>query len=618
MKPIFFERNRVKRVYRGGLLFGDFLGDAKEDSNYPEEWIASTVAALNKDSTNPLEGLSIPENSGITLKELIESHPQEILGSRENLGVLVKYLDSAIRLPIQVHPDKAFSQKYFQSSFGKVEMWLILATRENASICFGFKERFTKEEFSEAVEASLNNKNALTPYLNQFPVKTGEVYLIPARAVHAIGYGCLILEVQEPTDFTIQPEYWCGDYLLNDYEMYLGLPKSDALDCFDFSVYGQNCIAFSKKEPKLLYDKEGVAKESLISYQDTPCFCVNRYRLQNACLTLDAAPAVYLVTDGCGCLTGCGYERPLKKGGYFLLPHCAKERYRIVTSSYIEIVECNPPIESGKVAIAADTKTDPPSSLNIIKKGFNYSQDGPGNRLVYHLQGCNMVCPWCANPEGLSVEGTTVTEKNTLLDALTTRCSFKTYSLDELETEALDSRCLFMDGGGVTFSGGEPTLQFQPLKKLLARLHAQGIHTTIETNGSNPRLPELFPFLDMVIIDLKHIDDAIHHKTVGLSNTATKENIRAASRLHTNVLIRTPLINGFNTAAEYPKQFCEFYKTCNTENLRFELLAYHEFGKEKWEACGLPYQIHNGFIAEDIRALYEKTYREAGLQVVRT
>ena len=100
-QPVFFEKNRVRRVYTGGKLMGEFLGIPEEDGFFPEEWIASTVSALNKDSTDPKEGLSIVEGSKITLKELLSESPEEMLGNRREWGVLVKFLDSAVRLPVQ-------------------------------------------------------------------------------------------------------------------------------------------------------------------------------------------------------------------------------------------------------------------------------------------------------------------------------------------------------------------------------------------------------------------------------------------------------------------------------------------------------------------------------------
>ena len=123
--------------------------------------------------------------------------------------------------------------------------------------------------------------------------------------------------------------------------------------------------------------------------------------------------------------------------------------------------------------------------LRIFQKGFNYSQDGPGNRLVYHLQGCNLRCPWCANPEGLSVEGG------------------ERYPVEVLVQEVLRSRAMFFDGGGVTLTGGEVTLQFDALKELLMCLHAEGVSACIETNGCSPRLPELFGLLDTTALDIR-------------------------------------------------------------------------------------------------------------------
>ena len=86
---IFFRRNRVFRVYLGGKLFHDFMGDAPEDGFYPEEWIASSVRAINPGHTDPLEGISICEENGMPFSELLSTYKQECLGEREDLGVLV-------------------------------------------------------------------------------------------------------------------------------------------------------------------------------------------------------------------------------------------------------------------------------------------------------------------------------------------------------------------------------------------------------------------------------------------------------------------------------------------------------------------------------------------------
>ena len=94
-RPVFFDRNRVYRVYLGGKLFHDFLGDAPEDGFYPEEWVASTVHAMNAVSKGPFEGISMIEGTDLPFTKLLEEHRKDCLGSRKTLGVLVKYLAAA-------------------------------------------------------------------------------------------------------------------------------------------------------------------------------------------------------------------------------------------------------------------------------------------------------------------------------------------------------------------------------------------------------------------------------------------------------------------------------------------------------------------------------------------
>lgn len=174
----------------------------------------------------------------------------------------------------------------------------------------------------------------------------------------------------------------------------------------------------------------------------------------------------------------------------------------------------------------------------IFQKGFNFSQDGPGNRLVYHLCGCNLRCPWCSNPEGFSFE------------------NGKKHTVDEIVLEVLRSKAMMFDNGGVTFTGGEATIQFDELKEALIKLKENNINTCIETNGINDRLSELFPYLDLLIMDIKHYNPVIHKKVTGLANESTLKN--AVSRINSNqpLLLRIPLIGGFNSSVSDAKKFC--------------------------------------------------------------
>lgn len=240
--------------------------------------------------------------------------------------------------------------------------------------------------------------------------------------------------------------------------------------------------------------------------------------------------------------------------------------------------------------------------LRIFQKGFNYSQDGPGNRLVYHLQGCNLRCPWCANPEGLSVEGG------------------ERYPVEALVQEVLRSRAMFFDGGGVTLTGGEVTLQFDALKELLTRLHAEGVSACIETNGCSPRLPELFGLLDTLIMDVKHYDPEIHRAVTGASCAQTFQNIRAALEAGQKLALRIPVIGGFNASAEDAEGFAQRLTELGVPGrATVELLAYHEYGKSKYEQLGLPYRMtEQARVNKEILQRLSQRLQQAGIQMIHT
>lgn len=333
--PIFFEKNRVARVYTGGKLLGDFLGDGSSDGFYPEEWIASAVRAINKGSDDPKEGVSKPIGSDLYFDELLMHNKYEMLGPQGKLRILVKYLDSAIRLPAQAHPDKDFSRAHFHSEYGKTESWIILGMRENARIFFGFKDGVDEKVFRQAIADSEFDKDAMEKLMKSISPKVGDVFLVPAKTVHAIGAGCLILEVQEPTDFTIQPERWCGDYKLSDDEMYLGIAPDDAVKCFGF---GEQPSA--KVEPKTVYEEKGVKVECLIDRTLTPCFVINRIKCDGGSYPMNVKDsyAVYIVTAGEGEIIGEDYRHSLRQGDYFFLPYASMGQFAVQGS--LEIVEC--------------------------------------------------------------------------------------------------------------------------------------------------------------------------------------------------------------------------------------------------------------------------------------
>lgn len=234
--------------------------------------------------------------------------------------------------------------------------------------------------------------------------------------------------------------------------------------------------------------------------------------------------------------------------------------------------------------------------MKILQKGFNYSQDGPGNRLVYHLQGCNFACRWCSNADSIPLENPKA----------------KDYSVDEIFDEIMRSRMMFFDGGGVTFTGGEACMQADELIELLIRLKENGIHTAIETNGSIPALRDIAEYIDYLIVDLKHCDDEQHKKWVGRSNISVKENIEFFLEQGRQIHIRIPVIHGVN---DEPKGFADYFSRFDTSNAVFEFLAYHEYGKDKWKG---EYKIENGFVTPETIKKFTDIFKEHGLKTVST
>ena len=233
--------------------------------------------------------------------------------------------------------------------------------------------------------------------------------------------------------------------------------------------------------------------------------------------------------------------------------------------------------------------------MRIFGKGFNFSQDGPGNRLVYHLSGCNMKCIWCSNADGMSAK------------------AGEERSVEDVLREIKSCKPMFFSGGGVTFTGGEATVQFDELLCLLKLLKAEGINTALETNATHPRLPVLSEYIDYLIMDFKHHDSDLLQKYTGVGNARVKENFEHFCRNGRQLHVRIPLINNINT--QYPEKFAQYFASQNTENVVFEFLAYHEYGKEKWET---EYLVKDGFVDQATLQKFKDVFNAYGLKTITT
>lgn len=214
--------------------------------------------------------------------------------------------------------------------------------------------------------------------------------------------------------------------------------------------------------------------------------------------------------------------------------------------------------------------------------------DGPGIRVTFFMKGCPLDCWWCHNPEGISHDASTVERVDRIGDRefKSTESVGKEYSPEELLAIAKKER-IFMDqsGGGVTFSGGEPTLQFDFLLEALQLMKKAGINTAVDTSGyvSAKNLKMLIPFTDLFLFDIKNLDSIVHKKYTGVDNKLILSNLDMLLDSGANVMIRIPVIPGISDNIAYMERLRQFIIEKKSDTIReINLLPYHKTGSSKY------------------------------------
>ena len=208
------------------------------------------------------------------------------------------------------------------------------------------------------------------------------------------------------------------------------------------------------------------------------------------------------------------------------------------------------------------------------------SVDGPGVRFVIFLAGCPMRCQFCHNPDTWNIQ---VGDQK---------------SADDILEQALRYRPYWKDGGGITVSGGEPLLQMDFMIELFQKAKEKGVNTTIDTSGVSftreepffGKFNELMKYTDLLLVDIKHIDDGQHKILTGHTNENILDMARYQSENSKPVWIRHVLVPERNDQDEYLKKLYDFIKTLNNVE-KVEVLPYHTFGEYKWKELGYEYPL---------------------------
>ncbi len=201
--------------------------------------------------------------------------------------------------------------------------------------------------------------------------------------------------------------------------------------------------------------------------------------------------------------------------------------------------------------------------------------DGPGIRFVLFLQGCHLQCKYCHNRDTWDINGG----------------SYK--SLDELFDKIIRYKNYIFPNGGVTVTGGEPLLQAKFILELFKKLKKEGIHTCIDTSGIialTDDIKEVLKFTDLVLLDIKHIDNEKCKELVGKSNKLELEFAKYLSDNNIPIWIRQVLIPGYTDDEQDLLKLKEFISSLKTVE-KVELLPYHSIGEFKWKKLGLKYPL---------------------------
>jgi pyruvate formate lyase activating enzyme len=225
--------------------------------------------------------------------------------------------------------------------------------------------------------------------------------------------------------------------------------------------------------------------------------------------------------------------------------------------------------------------------------------DGPGIRVTFFMKGCPLSCLWCHNPEGISPESSTIEQ----VDRIGEREFLKNETVGKLYDTInilaiLEKERVFIDQskGGVTFSGGEPMMQFDFLLEILQACKENGYHTTVDTSGfSTPeRFKKIIPFTDLFLFDIKHLDNLKHKEFTGVPNDVILSNYRLIVESGSDFIVRIPVVPGFNDDVDYLTRLKQYILNEKNENLKMiSLLPYHKTGSSKYKRFNIQYKMEN-------------------------
>ena len=291
------QANRVRRTYLGGGRIDAFTGSASEDDGElrPEDWTASTTTAYHGGVEIEGEGLGRLEDGRL------------VRDAAGRMPILVKLLDSDERLVIQAHPTVPFARARMNSPVGKTECWYFLpGTAPDACVYLGFKPGITRMGWRRAFES----QRGLLDWLHRIPVRAGDFVFVDGGIPHAIGAGCFMIELQEPSDLMVVAERITpSGRCIPEGKIFGGLEFEAMLDVYAYEglSYDELCERYVRRDVGSKSKAAGSAMR-ILGPDLTDKF--EMWRLSGTGkVSLDNGHAVAVVVAGVGTVNGLSVRR---------------------------------------------------------------------------------------------------------------------------------------------------------------------------------------------------------------------------------------------------------------------------------------------------------------------
>jgi mannose-6-phosphate isomerase len=326
MQPQLLPPNVVPHWYAGGPALAAWRGLPPVGERSPEEWVGATVARFGEPNLGPARLAD-----GTLLRDAVRADPRGWLGRDDgepgDTGVLVKLLDAGQRLPVHVHPTRAYASRHLGCAYGKTEAWYVLDAADDAAVWVGWREDVDHDRLSALVEAQ--DAEAMLALLHRIRVRPGDGVLVPGGTPHAIGAGVLVVEAQEPTDQSILLER--TNTTASDEEIFLGLDRDVALSVVETAALTDVTVLMRHTA----VDAAGLAP--VLPDAAAPYFRMERL---SPGAEMPAGFAVGVVLSGAGALTPARSEPVHIEGGQTLVvPACCGDWH---VEGDVRLLVCRP------------------------------------------------------------------------------------------------------------------------------------------------------------------------------------------------------------------------------------------------------------------------------------